>query len=102
MGKWFPDYRPATPEQARAYRDAHVALFRNSRYEPKLRTADGRRAIRSETPRYLDLNDRAYDSGAPLSRTQQAWHWHRALSEEDREFRRLQKQSDRQLARGRT
>ena len=96
MGRWFPGFRTATPEQCREYRDAHVALFRNSRYESNLRTADGRRAIRDETPRYLDLNGRAYDSGAPLTQTQQRWHWQRALTEEDRDFIRLQKASDRQ------
>jgi len=96
MGKWFPDYRKGTPEQVQAYKDAHKDLFRNARYESKLRTADGRRAIREETPRYLDLNDRAYESGAPLSKTQQRWHWQRALGQEDREFMALQRASDRQ------
>jgi hypothetical protein len=96
MGKWFPDIRKGTPEQVRAYIDAHKALFRNGTYESNLRTADGRRAIRDETPRYLDLNSRAYYSGAPLSRTQQWWHWHRALTEEDRDFTRLQRASERQ------
>ena len=96
MGKWFPDYRTGTPEQVKAYKDAHEALFRNSRYESKLRTADGKRAIRGESPRYGDLNDRAYRSGAPLSRTQQRWHWQRALGAEDREFMRMQRASERQ------
>ena len=96
MGRWFPSFRTATPEQCRAYRDAHAALFRNSRYEGKLRTADGSRAIRDESPRYCDLNHRAYDSGSPLSRTQQVWHWHRALGTEDREFMKLQRASERQ------
>lgn len=96
MGRWFPGFRTGTPEQVRAYRDAHKALFRNSRYESRLRTADGSRAIRDETPRYQDLNDRAWDSGAPLSRTQQWWHWQRALTEEDRDFMRLQRTSERQ------
>lgn len=96
MGKWFPDIRKGTPEQVQAYKDAHKALFRNSRYESKLRSGDGKRAIREETGRYGDLNDRAYDSGAPLSGTQQRWHWQRALGEEDREFFRLQRESERQ------
>jgi hypothetical protein len=104
MGKWFPGFRKGTPEQVRAYKDAHFALFRNGRYESSLRTAGGRRAITEETPRYLDLNSRAYDSGAPLSGTQRWWHWHRALGAEDRDFMALQRESeqqDRQL-RGRT
>ncbi len=96
MGRWFPGFRVATPEQIRVYKDAHKALFRNSRYESELRTADGRRAIRDETPRYRDLNDRAYDSGAPLTRTQQRWHWQRALGQEDREFMKMQRASERQ------
>ena len=96
MGKWFPGIRTGTAEQTADYRDAHKSLFRNSRYEAALRTADGKRAIREETPRYLDLNDRAADSGAPLSRTQQWWHWNRALDQEDREFSRRQQASDRQ------
>ncbi len=79
-----------------AYKDAHKDLFRNSRYAAELRTAAGKRAIRDETPRYLDLNDRAYHSGAPLSRTQRWWHWHRALGAEDRDFTRMQRASERQ------
>ena len=96
MGRWFPGFRPATREQTQAYRDAHVALFRNARYESSLRTAGGKRAIRDETPRYLRLNDRAHDSGAGLSRTQQWWHWHRALTAEDRDFGRMQQAANRQ------
>ena len=53
-------------------------------------------AIRDETPRYMDLNDRAYDSGAPLTQTQQRWHWQRALTEEDRDFMRMQRAFERQ------
>jgi len=96
MGRWFPGFRTATPDQVREYKDRHKALFRNSRYESKLRTADGKRAIRDESPRYLRLNGRAYDSGAPLSQTQQRWHWQRALGQEDREFMRMQRASERQ------
>lgn len=96
MGRWFPDYRTGTPEQVQAYKDAHKALFRNSRYEAKLRTADGSRAICEETSRYLDLNDRAGDTAAPLHPVQRWWHWNRALDEEDRDFTRLQQASDRQ------
>lgn len=96
MGRWFPGFRTGTPEQVREYKDRHKALFRNSRYESKLRTADGKRAIRDETPRYMDLNDQAYRSGAPLSGTQQRWHWQRALGEEDRDFMRMQRASERQ------
>lgn len=105
MGKWFPGFRTGTPEQVKAYKDAHFALFRNGRYEPRLRLADGSRAIREETPRYCDLNDRAWDSGRPLSGTQRWWHWHRALGAEDRDFMRLQRASerqDRQMRRGRS
>jgi len=96
MGRWFPGFRTGTREQTAAYREAHKRLFRNGRYEAALRTAGGKRAITGETTRYLDLNGRAYDSGAPLSRTQQHWHWHRALNAEDREFTALQRASDRQ------
>jgi hypothetical protein len=96
MGKWFPGFRTGTPEQIRAYKAAHRDLFRYGRYEQNLRTADGKRAIRDESPRYLRLNGRAYDSGRPLSGTQQRWHWERAFGEEDRDFRRLQRASDRQ------
>ena len=103
MGKWFPDYRTGTPGQVKAYKDAHKALFRNSRYESRLRTADGKRAIRDETPRGSGLNDRAARSAAPLSPVQQRWHWQRALGQEDREFMRMQRASDRQdRERGRT
>jgi hypothetical protein len=91
MGTWFPDYRTGTPEQCRDYRDAHAALFRNSRYEgPLVRD----KVIRDETERYLDLNDRAWDSGRPLHPVQRWWHWHRALGAEDREFTRMQRRSD--------
>jgi hypothetical protein len=96
MGRWFPGFRTGTPEQVQAYKDAHQALFRNGRYEQELRTADGRRAIRDETRRYNDLNDRAWYSAAPLSGTQRWWHWHRALGAEDREFMALQRASERQ------
>lgn len=96
MGRWFPGFRTGTPEQVRDYKDAHKALFRNSRYEIKLRTADGKRAVRDESPRYVDLNDRAFNSGDPLTRTQQRWHWQRALTEEDQDFMRMQRASERQ------
>ncbi len=96
MGTWFPGFRTATAAQVRHFRAAHQDLFRNARYETALRTADGKRAIRDESPRYLDLNGRAHDSGAPLSRTQEWWHWRRALTAEDREFTALQRASDRQ------
>lgn len=96
MGRWFPDYRTGTPEQVRAFKDACRDLFRNSRYESNLRTADGRRAVREETVRYNDLNDRVNETERPLSRTQRSWHWHRALTEEDRDMGRLQRASGRQ------
>lgn len=86
----------ATPGQVRAYVDAHQDLFRNSRYEE---TA----GIRTETPRFLDLNDRCWRTAAPLSPVQRRWHWHRALAAEDRDFGRLQQAADRQdRQRGRT
>ena len=89
MGRWFPAWRPATREQVQAYREAHQKLFRNTRYE----SAAG---VRTETERSADLNDRAFDSGAPLSRTQQSWHWRKALNAEDRDFYRMQRAADRQ------
>ena len=95
-GRFFPGFRPATPEQTQAYQQHHFDLFRNSRYESKLRTAGGKRAITDESPRYQRLNDQAGRSGAPLSRTQQWWHWNRALTKEDRDFMRMQRASERQ------
>jgi hypothetical protein len=89
MGTWFPDRRSATAEQVRTYRDAHKALFRNGRYELKA-------GIREETPRYLDLNDRACETGRPLSPVQRWRHWQRALNEEDRDMGRLQQAADQQ------
>ena len=59
-GRWFPGFRPATREQTRAAHDAYYANFRNTRYESKLRTADGKRAITDESPRYQRLHDRIY------------------------------------------
>jgi hypothetical protein len=79
----------ATREQVRAYVKAHVALFRNSRYDEKA-------GIREETPLFLRLNYVAWGTGAPLSPVQQWWHWQRALAAEDREFGRLQQAADRQ------
>jgi hypothetical protein len=79
----------ATPEQVRAYVQAHTDLFRNSRYEEKA-------GVREETPRFLDLNDRAWAATAPLNPVQEWWHWQRALAAEDREFGRLQQAADRQ------
>ena len=71
MGKWFPGIRKATPEQAREYREAHKALWRNP--------------DREETPRYNQLNTTANRTCVPLSRTQQWWHFQLALAERDRE-----------------
>ena len=96
MGRFFPDYRTGTKEQVRAFKDACHDLFRNTRYESRLRTADGRRAIQGETPRYNDLNDRVNETEKPLHRVQQSWHWRRALYGEDRDFMRMQRASDRQ------
>jgi hypothetical protein len=41
MGTWFPGFRTATAEQVQRFRAAHQDLFRNSRYEVALRSADG-------------------------------------------------------------
>ena len=87
MGKWFPDYRTATPEQTRAYREAVHDLHTNALYEQ-------RAGIREETPRYMDLNDRVCELEQPLSRTQRWWHFQRVDAEQD--LIRLQQASDRQ------
>jgi hypothetical protein len=89
MGRWFPGFRPATPEQVSAYREAERERYRNERHEGKAR-------IRTETERYHRLNDRAGEAEKPLSRTQQWWHRNRAATEVDRDFTRLQRASDRQ------
>ncbi len=96
MGRFFPGFRPAMAEQVKAARRAWYDLFRNSRYESRLRLADGRRAIREETSRDLDLTDRAWEAEQLLSRTQRWWHWNRALGQEDRDFGRMQRASDQQ------
>ena len=77
MGTWFRRIRKGSAAQVRAYRDAHKALWRNP--------------DREETPRYLDLNSRAYATRAPLSRVQQEWHFQGALREFDREQPRARK-----------
>lgn len=89
MGRWFPGFRTGTPEQVKTFRDACIALFRNSRYQQAA-------GIRTETTRFLDLNDRVCATERPLSRAQRSWHWHRALDAEDRDFTRLQRASDQQ------
>jgi hypothetical protein len=89
MGKWFPDYRTATPEQVRDYKAAQKAQFRNSEYERKA-------GIREETPWYDRYNGETNRAAAPLSRWQQKWHYQRALGEHNREQGRLQQASDRQ------
>jgi hypothetical protein len=94
---WSPRWRRGTPEQTAAYRQAHTDLFRNGRYEEKA-------AIRGETPRFLDLNERAWHTCAPLNPAQRWWHWQRAAVTEDREFGRLQRaagQQDRSRRRSR-
>jgi hypothetical protein len=84
--RWLSRLLPGTPAQTRAYREAHITLWCSP--------------DRSETPRYHALNDRAYDSGAPLSGLQQAWHFQVALSEYSRdETRRHRRQ--RRVSRGR-
>jgi hypothetical protein len=89
MGRFFPDYRPGTPDQVRAYRDAEEGRYRNERYEGKAR-------IRTETPRSDRLTDRVDEAVRPLSRIQQWWHRQRAASRVDRDFARLQRASNRQ------
>ena len=87
MGKWFPDYRTATPEQTAAYREAVHALHTNALYEQ-------RAGIREETPRYMDLNDRVCELEKPLHPVQRWWHFQRVDAEAD--LIRLQRVSDRQ------
>lgn len=96
MGRWFPGFRPGTPEQVQAYRQAKFDLDRNAEYESRLRLAGGQRAIREETPRYSDLNDRVCETEIPLSRTQRWWHFNRAGTEQYRDMSRLQRASGRQ------
>jgi hypothetical protein len=89
MGTWFPDYRTGTPGQCAAYRDAKYDLNRNGRYEDAA-------GIRSETGRFLDLNDRVAAAERPLHPVQRCWHFRQASAREDRDFARLQQASDRQ------
>ena len=96
MGKFFPGFRTGSPEQVKAYRQAKFDLDRNGEYETKLRLADGRRAIRDETPRYNDLNDRVCETEVLLSRSQRWWHFQRAGTEQYRDMDRMQRASDRQ------
>lgn len=70
-GRWFPGFRPASPEQARAWREALKALWRNP--------------DRTETPAYHELNNAQDALRLRLGRTQQAWHFQAALTEYDRE-----------------
>lgn len=87
MGRWFPGFRPATPEQCRDYREAVRALHLNGLYEQ-------RAGIREETPRYDRLNSRVHELGVPLSGTQRWWHFQRVDAEQD--LIRLQRLSGRQ------
>ena len=89
MGKFFPDYRTGTPEQARTHRESLKDLWRQGEHEQKVVPGQ-------ETPVSSRLNDRANETARPLSRTQQAWNFQRALSEHTREQGRLQRASDRQ------
>jgi hypothetical protein len=93
MGTWFPDYRTATPEQTRAYRDAQKAQFRNSEYLGKTYP---RGQYPENHPWYQRFNRETNKAAEPLSRPQRAWHFQRALGEYDREQARLQRASDRQ------
>jgi hypothetical protein len=88
-GKWFPDWRTGTKEQCGRYKEACWNLFRNSRYEQGA-------GIREETVRSDQLHDQYHATARPLTRTQQNWHWRRALTAEDKDFYRLQRTSDRQ------
>ena len=93
MGRWFPGFRTATPEQVRAYRDAQQAQFRNSEYLSKTYP---RGQYPENHPWYERFNHRTHEAAQPLSRTQRAWHFQRALTAHDRETTRLQRASDRQ------
>jgi hypothetical protein len=88
--------RRGTPEQVRAFRQAKFDLDRQGEYESRLRTADGKRAIRGETPRSSDLNDRVGETMLPLSRFQRWWHFNRAGTEQYRDMDRMQRASGRQ------
>jgi hypothetical protein len=70
VGTWFPGFRKAGPEQVRAFRSACVALWRNP--------------DRTETPRYLDLNDRVIAAEQPLGRAQRLYHFHGAINDMSR------------------
>ena len=96
MGRWFPGFRPATAEQTRAYRDACVELFRNTFRE----TAD-RRGLVPESAEYLRLTDQLDARERPLSRTQAAWHWQRALTVADNENTRAARAERREARRAR-
>jgi hypothetical protein len=93
MGRWFPGFRTGTPEQVREYREAQRAQFRNSGYLSKTYP---RGQYPENHPWYQRFNTRTHETAQPLSRTQRAWHFQRALTEHDREATRLQRASDRQ------
>jgi hypothetical protein len=92
MGRWFPGFCTGIPEQVREYREAQRAQFCNSDYE---HAANDRRPS-EPSPWYDRYNTRTHDAAQPLSRTQQRWHFQRALTEYSREATRLQRASDRQ------
>ena len=92
MGKWFPDYRPATPEQTREYRDRQKEQFRNSDYE----YAANDYKPGPETPWSDQYNERTNKAAEPLGRAQEWWQFQCALHEHAREQGRLQRASDRQ------
>jgi hypothetical protein len=94
-GKWFPDWRTGTREQCARYRQACWNLFRNSRDEQAA-------GIRDETPASNRLHDQLYATERPLTRRQQSWHWGRALTAEDKDHFRLQRQADRQRKQARS
>jgi hypothetical protein len=87
MGRWFPGFRPASAEQTRDWRESLKALWRNP--------------DRTETPAYHELNNAQDALRWQLSRTQQSWHFQRALTEHDREQTR-ERRAARQLRRGRS
>lgn len=92
-GRWFPGLRTANPEQVRTFRAACVALWRNP--------------DRTETERYLMLNDRYALAEVPLSPAQRLYHRHGALNDMGREdttrrrAERLQRRAVRNASRAR-
>lgn len=57
---WFPDWHRASKDEVRAFDDARRALWENSDREE-------RAGIHEETPEYLRLNTRVWETERPLS-----------------------------------